>query len=111
MNPWAASDGGQRPARDRSRSEVHSSNGLPVRHLQHAFHHRQSPARAETITINAKYWSYVGPDGKLARAAAVMPHHVVSNAGRIVIVSFEWVKPCGKLTQGDVLRSQLRPRQ
>jgi hypothetical protein len=56
---------------------------------------------AEPITINPKYWSYVGPDGKLARAAGSSDAtHVVSNAGLIVIVSFEWVKPGGKLTLG-----------
>jgi hypothetical protein len=65
---------------------------------------------AEPITINPKYWSYVGSDGKLARPAGSSDAtHVVSTASLIVIVSFEWVKPGGKLTLGAVLRSQLRP--
>jgi len=64
---------------------------------------------AEPITINPKYWSYVGPDGKLARpAGSSNATHVVSNASLIVIVSFESVKPGGKLALGDVLRSQRR---
>ena len=56
---------------------------------------------AEPITINPKYWSYVGSDGKLARPAGSSDAtHVVSNASLIVIVSFEWVKPGGRLTVG-----------
>ena len=56
---------------------------------------------AEPITINPKYWSYVGSDGKLARPAGSSDAtHVVSTASLIVVVSFEWVKPGGKLTLG-----------
>ena len=55
----------------------------------------------EPITIDPKYWSYVGPDGKLARPdGSSDATHVVSNASLIVIVSFDWVKPGGKLTLG-----------
>ena len=56
---------------------------------------------AEPITINPKYWSYVGSDGKFSRPAGSSDAtHVVSKASLIVIVSFEWVKPGGRLTVG-----------